>query len=92
MTTMQAIGVEKVRRVVEEVCQNDVAKRSRTRLKGEYHSPGVAALARVKAKQYVAPPISQTLSPHMLERIARLRKTERNRRKKLNNRRNRAAR
>jgi hypothetical protein len=62
-----------------------------TKVAGAYHSRGEAALLRAHAKQYVAPSTSQDLSPHMLERIARLRKTERNRRKKLNNRRNRAA-
>ena len=54
-------------------------------------SRGVTALARAHAKQIVPPSTSQALSLHMLERLSRLRKTERNRRKKLNNRRNQRA-
>jgi hypothetical protein len=54
-------------------------------------SRGVTALARAHAKQYVAPSTSQPPAPHVLERLSRLRKTERNRRKKLNNRRNQRA-
>jgi hypothetical protein len=54
-------------------------------------SRGVAALARAHAKQYVAPSTATEPAPRVLERITRLRKTERNRRKKLNNRRNQRA-